>query len=224
VVDAVRDEPESGAGGDAGAPFDVPGHLRRARRLADLSQRELAGHLAVSASTVARWEVEGAAISVRALDQVLRLAGLSLCVLDQGGRPVLPVSPDAVRDNAGRRFPAHLDVVPPDQRPANRGLGPRWDRRPARGWYALRTTRDGAAAGDQDRTVEHPTEEHPTEEELAFRRRPSVRHATTRRVPTTTATELPCECLDDCPDHPACPTRCPCQCEPRLGHLVSRLE
>ncbi|SDP57539.1 HTH-type transcriptional regulator / antitoxin HipB [Pedococcus dokdonensis] len=195
------------------ASFDVPGHLRRARRLADLSQRELAHLLAVGSSTVARWEAADGEITVRMLDHALRLAGLRLGVLDETGRPVSPVSPDAVRDNGGRCFPAHLDVVPPDERPRNRGLGPRYDRRPALGWYALRATRDAATAPGRHRPAEHPTVA-----ELAMRRHSRLSQATAGAAVLSPAVEVPvgleCECLDDCPEHHACPPECPCQCEP----------
>lgn len=209
MVDEVGLETVGRAVADADGPFDVKGHLRRARRLADLSQRDLAAHLGVSSSAVARWEVGDAAIAVRDFDRVLRLAGLRLCVIDGDRRSVEPVPADGVRDNAGRCFPAHLDVVPPDQRPANRGLAPRWDRRPARGWYALRATREAATSAGHDRQAEHPTQE-----ELALRRHRVARLASPHRLLTGPATAVQCECLDDCPEHPACPAECPCQCEP----------
>jgi HTH-type transcriptional regulator/antitoxin HipB len=151
---------------------DVAGYVARVRRLADLSQRELAQRLGVGPATVGRWET-GGPMGVDALLRVLRVAGLRLQVVDEGGRVVRPFAPDAVLDNAGRRFPAHLDVVPPDQRPANRGAGPRYDRPQAQGWYALRPTRDRAIAAGAERPAEHPSVR-----ELAERR--SARRAQAR--------------------------------------------
>ena len=124
---------------EAGLPLD--GYVARVRRIADLSQRELAKQVGVGQATVARWE-SGGSMPVDALTRVLRLAGLRLQVVDEQGDVVPPFDAGAVRDNAGRRFPAHLDVVAPDRRPLNRGAGPRYDRAEPQGWYALRSTRD----------------------------------------------------------------------------------
>jgi HTH-type transcriptional regulator/antitoxin HipB len=192
---------DAAVAGQQGKAFDVAAYLRRARRLADLSQRDLAQQLGVSRSAVGRWEGGDRSMTVAALDGVLRLAGLRLAVLDEDGREVRPFDADSVRDNSGRHFPAHLDVVPPDQRPGNRGAGLRWDRPPARGWYAKRPERDAEAADGRQRPRDHPTAA-----ELRDRRRP--------RPAVTGWTLPPCTCLDDCPEHPACPPTCPCQCEP----------
>lgn len=205
----------STASDDAARGFDVGGYLARARRMADLSQRELAGLAGVHQSALARWESGARAVTVETLARVLDVVGLRLEVVDQDGRSVLPFDPDTVRDNAGRRFPAHLDVLPPDQRPANRGRGARYDRPAARGWYALRTTRDEPGAGGDRPPSRAP--DHPTEAELSARREQRLqerlrqaRERVARRPPPP-----PCTCLDDCYEHPACPPACPCQCEPR---------
>lgn len=92
----------------------------------------------------------------------LSLAGLRLAVLDDAGHEVLPFPEDAVRDNAGRRFPAHLEVQPPDRLPREAIRSPRYDRHPPRAWYHLRGTAQGPAEDVGDR-------EHPTTLELALR-------------------------------------------------------
>ena len=62
--------------------LDVPGLIRRARRLADLSQRELAGALDVAPSAVARWETGQADPGVGRFQRLLALAQLELAVTD----------------------------------------------------------------------------------------------------------------------------------------------
>ncbi|WP_222192633.1 helix-turn-helix domain-containing protein [Modestobacter italicus] len=84
--------------------------LRRIRRTADLSQRELADALGVAASTVARAETGARDLPARALVRAAQLAGLRVGLVDADGREVPGMAASAVRDRVGRRFPAHLDV------------------------------------------------------------------------------------------------------------------
>ena len=95
--------------------FDLPGALRRIRRTADLSQRELAARCDVSQSTVARAESGRGDLTVRVLAKAARLAGLRLAVLDGDGREVSGMAQATVRDMGGRRFPAHLDTRHSDE-------------------------------------------------------------------------------------------------------------
>ena len=94
--------------------FDVGGLLAQARRLADLSQRELAARSGLSQSAIAGYESGARVPRADVLARLLAAAGLRLAVLDTSAQEVRPFSPDAVRDNAGRRFPAHLDAAHPD--------------------------------------------------------------------------------------------------------------
>jgi HTH-type transcriptional regulator/antitoxin HipB len=153
-------------------------------------------------------------LPVADLAALLALAGLRLAVLDEQGAAVEPFDADAVRDNAGRFFPAHLDVVPPDQRPDNRGMVERWDRPPAKGWYARRGLRDRAREDGAERPPDHPTGA-----ELDERRRELLRarRERGRRWQRPAPEPPPCSCRDDCHEHPACPPDCPCQCEPAHG-------
>ncbi|MGY1858240.1 helix-turn-helix domain-containing protein [Modestobacter sp. SYSU DS0290] len=88
----------------------LPGLLRRIRRMGDLSQRELAERLRVSKSTVAAVESGVRGLDVRVLERAAQLAGLRLAVLDERGREAPGMTDAAVRDGAGRLFPAHLDT------------------------------------------------------------------------------------------------------------------
>ncbi|WP_222262314.1 helix-turn-helix domain-containing protein [Modestobacter marinus] len=90
--------------------FDLPGTLRRIRRRADLSQRELARACTVALAVVSHAEAGRRGGTVEFLSRAAVLAGLRLALLDETGTEVGPMDGDAVRDDAGRRFPAHLDT------------------------------------------------------------------------------------------------------------------
>jgi HTH-type transcriptional regulator/antitoxin HipB len=98
--DRISDVPE----------FDLPGVLRRIRRRADLSQRELATACGVSHATVAHAETGRRGMPVALLARAATLAGLRLALLDDRGVEVPGMAAGAVRDGANRLFPAHLDV------------------------------------------------------------------------------------------------------------------
>jgi transcriptional regulator with XRE-family HTH domain len=87
-----------------------PGLIRRIRRVADLSQRDLAHRLGVSQSTVARWETGRSSPTLGVVEQMLALGGLRLEMTDAAGTRMVPMRDDAARDRAGRRFPAHVDL------------------------------------------------------------------------------------------------------------------
>jgi transcriptional regulator with XRE-family HTH domain len=155
---------DRGAGGRDHAAFDAARYLVRARRLADLSQRDLAAASGIAKSTISAFESGARRVPAEVLDRLLRATGLRLAVLDEERREVQPVPPEWVRDNAGRRFPAHLDVQPPDVLPHEALMSPRYDRMPAKAWYHHRAERDrvGERAG---RPADHPSDDY-----LAFRR------------------------------------------------------
>ncbi|WP_203567079.1 helix-turn-helix domain-containing protein [Aestuariimicrobium ganziense] len=92
--------------------IDLPGIVRRVRRILGVSQRGLAQRLEVSASTVARWETGAAEPAFSMFATMLDLAGLRHEVVDADQVHPAPMGGrDDVRDRRGRRFPAHLDVV-----------------------------------------------------------------------------------------------------------------
>jgi transcriptional regulator with XRE-family HTH domain len=86
-----------------------PGMLRRIRRTADVSQRELAAMLGVAPSTVGRWEAGENSPDLETVARLAGIAGLRLALVDPDDRVVAPMAEDAMRDRGGRRFPAHLD-------------------------------------------------------------------------------------------------------------------
>jgi transcriptional regulator with XRE-family HTH domain len=100
----------------AAADFDVSGAVRRIRRIADLSQRELAAATGISASAIAHAEAGTRDLHVGHLMRAAAVAGLRVALLDDQGREVEGMRTAAVRDLSGRRFPAHLDTVHSDER------------------------------------------------------------------------------------------------------------
>jgi DNA-binding XRE family transcriptional regulator len=93
--------------------FPVGGYVRRVRRTADLSQRELARVVAVSISSIRRMETEAMDPRLSQLRQLLSLVGWRLAVVDENRReirPMLELDGD-LRDGADRRFPPHLDLI-----------------------------------------------------------------------------------------------------------------
>jgi transcriptional regulator with XRE-family HTH domain len=90
--------------------FDLGGTLRRIRRRADMSQRELAEACGVAQSVVAQAESGRRGLPVDALARAAEFAGLRLTLVDADGGEVAPMAGDGVRDRGIRRFPAHLDT------------------------------------------------------------------------------------------------------------------
>lgn len=88
----------------------VSGLIRRVRRLAKLSQRELARDLGVSQSAVAKWETGRTTPSARMLVRILDVAELGLAAVRGDGEQVAAMKTAAARDAAGRRYPAHTFV------------------------------------------------------------------------------------------------------------------
>jgi HTH-type transcriptional regulator/antitoxin HipB len=189
---------------------DVAGYVVRARRVADLSQRELAGMLGVSPSCIAKVEAGRQRMSADLLVRILELAGMRLAVLDADGNEHTPVAEDVARDNAGRRFPAHLDLSPPDHVPAERVRSPRYDRYPPRAWYQHRQARN------MRRAMSEEPGDHPTAAELEQRRHHVVeeRRAALSRVRASGVRRPECSCEVACWVEPGCLPQCTCQCEP----------
>ncbi|WP_374457221.1 helix-turn-helix domain-containing protein [Nocardioides sp.] len=94
-------------------PFDgeIPGLVRRIRRILDVSQRGLAGLLGISQSQVARWETRRTSPRTAVLVEMLRLAKVRIGLHhEESGKLVEPMRDDGARDRALRRYPAHVDL------------------------------------------------------------------------------------------------------------------
>ncbi|MCO7220277.1 helix-turn-helix domain-containing protein [Klenkia sp. PcliD-1-E] len=95
--------------------FDLSGTVRRIRRTARLSQRELALAVGLSKSTVAQAEAGRRGLPADALAALATVAGLRLALVDGDGTVVPPMRDVAARDGGGRRYPAHCDVRHADE-------------------------------------------------------------------------------------------------------------
>ena len=84
--------------------------LRAARRAGDVSQRELAAQSGVTKSVIARIETGDVDPSFGTILLLLAGARCELLVLDPYGIPLSPAWTEHLRDQGGRRWPAHLDV------------------------------------------------------------------------------------------------------------------
>lgn len=96
----------------AAREVEVSGLVRRVRRLAKFSQRQLAHELGVSQSAVAKWETGRTTPSARMLARVLQVVELALAAVKTTGEVVLPMKVPVARDAANRRYPAHTFVWP----------------------------------------------------------------------------------------------------------------
>jgi transcriptional regulator with XRE-family HTH domain len=207
------------------ADFDLAGALRRIRRQADLSQRDLADAAGCSQSSIAKAESGHRGMPVDLLSRLAGLAGLRLALLDDTGVEVPAMAAGAVRDRANRRFPAHLDVRYGDQD---------WwhgDERYAREqpWYTfdrLRYTRDHwrARTGTPDdhrqpRPGDAPEERRAARLEAARQRRAEEQQRRRESGTHRPVADFECTCppacdeLDDRSGRPVHTEDCPCSCD-----------
>ncbi|GAA1810157.1 helix-turn-helix transcriptional regulator [Agromyces neolithicus] len=190
--------------------IDVAGLVLRVRRSCDLSQRELADVVGLSQSQVARVESGSRSVDVMTFEKMLSLAGMRIVVVDADDVEAEPVSSDAVRDHAGRRLPAHLDVRPPFD-PPRAALVDGYRQRPTpKAWYHHRVQRDrrrgelGLGPGD----------DQPTRGEIAQIERDLLAtrlEAARRQAPARLDDD--CTCLPVCWEHAGCAPSCACRCE-----------
>lgn len=219
---------------DTGPPvmFDVPGIVRRARRVADLSQMELADRLGVAQSSVARWESGKKLPSLERLQQVLALARLTLIAVTEDGMRVPPMRSDAVRDLRHRRFPAHLDVFAAEITDHMGGPISQLGRAPRRLRRDRRRAIEDRQGGNAEDAVslperfldDHVTEAdvHATRHERLARRKDQARHRRqavedARRARGIPPSRVRCLCVDGCYLDCFCVRNCPCQCDPAPG-------
>jgi transcriptional regulator with XRE-family HTH domain len=91
--------------------YPAAGLVRRARRIRDMSQRQMATMAGVHSSTVGKVEAGTMTPSLGLMQRLLGAAGLFLIVVDCNGRVILPMRETDVRDGADRRYPSHLDTI-----------------------------------------------------------------------------------------------------------------
>jgi transcriptional regulator with XRE-family HTH domain len=206
----MGDEQSRSGARDAPA-IDVPGLVMRVRRSRDLSQRDLAAALGLDPSRVARLESAGRRVDLVLLAEILALAGMRIAVLDHAGAEVAPVPRDVLRDHAGRRMPAHLDVRPRHDRPTSALLHGHSDRADPLAWYHHRARRD-------ERRLERglgletvPDQLTVSEMIRAERGRRVARTPEARQRVTQFGSE--CFCADECFERGACSSACTCGCE-----------
>ena len=207
------------------AGFDLCGALRRIRRRADLSQRELAAAAALSVAAVAHAEAGTRDLPVAALARAASLAGLRIALVDEAGTEVGGMRPDGVRDRGGRRFPAHLDTVLSEERAS------RWEHRPQlrQPTYTF-DRRDPWADADsraRSRPDDHlvPQPGDSPEERAAARQREARERRQDELARRIAAGELrpvepfscvcppACDELDDWSRRPVHAEECPCSCD-----------
>jgi transcriptional regulator with XRE-family HTH domain len=205
--------------------FDLSGTLRRIRRIADLSQRQLADRCRLPQSTLAQAETGRRDLPVGALARAAELAGLRLAVLDSDGAEIRPMSPDGVRDLGGRRFPAHLDTLHTDELPGW------WEHRPdrPRPWFTAHRDRAGRDHGRRRNGT--PEDHHPVrpgdspQERRAARQRAIRERNREEFLRRLAAGDVPplepfdctcppvCDELDDRSGKPVHAPECPCDCD-----------
>src|SRR4051794_17442743 len=214
TIDRVTEDGTAAPAPSAGAsapqtPVVLGPLLRRIRRSADLSQRELAHALGVSCSAVAQAETGTRDLPVTLLARAARLAGLRLALLAASGREAPEMVAGAVRDRAGRHFPAHLDT-----RYGDEGWwhgNERYSRQ--RPWYTFDRQR---GRRDADRTANGTPPDHqvprpgdsPEERRQARRARALVARAVRAQQETQARSQLgptggpvlTCTCPPDCDD------------------------
>ncbi|MCF6513835.1 helix-turn-helix transcriptional regulator [Blastococcus sp. MG754427] len=112
----ARGSPTGAGHPDSGAvqrdPFDLPGLLRRIRRQADLSQRELAEACDLSQSAVAQAGTGRRDLPATALARAAALGRLRLVLLDEDGAEAPPMSPGATTAG-GRSTPTAAPAAAP---------------------------------------------------------------------------------------------------------------
>ena len=96
----------------------------------------------IDQSQIARIEASHRGIDVQLFAQILEVGGMRLTIVDAHGVEITPVGQDVLRDNAGRRMPAHLDVLGPGELPYFALRGPRYDRAKPGARYHHRRARD----------------------------------------------------------------------------------
>jgi HTH-type transcriptional regulator/antitoxin HipB len=182
----------------------------RVRRTCDLSQRDLGAAIGLDHSQVARIESARRRVDLSLLARILSLAGMRIAVLDRDGVEVIPVPRDVLRDNAGRRLPAHLDVIAPSERSVTALLDAHSTRPAPHAGYHHRATRDRRRVmRDPDAMPDQPTRSSLSQ--LERERRVARLHDAQQRVATLLDSD--CTCAGECWESRGCADSCACRCE-----------
>lgn len=204
--------------------FDLCSALRRIRRIADCSQRQLAEQLGVSQSVLSRAEAGARELPLSLLVRAAALAGLRLALVNRDGREVTGMATNTVRDLGGRRFPAHLDTRYSDE---GWWHGPERYSRP-QPWYTFDRDRAGrdAARSETGTPDDHqlPQGGDSPQARRARRREEALRKAAEERQRRFLAGELVrqpdwvCQCPPECAEldqglRPVHAPDCPCGCD-----------
>ncbi|MCP2369379.1 HTH-type transcriptional regulator/antitoxin HipB [Agromyces terreus] len=208
---------DDGRGDGASSGLDAAGLILRVRRSRDLSQRQLAVAIGIAQSQVARLESGGRRLDVDLLERILAVGGMRIAVLDERGAEVSPVPAEVIRDNAGRRYPAHLDPRVPRSPWIEDHLTGRHRVPSAPARYHHRAIRDGhrrAAGIDAVRGGTPHLRDHPTSHEVQraiVERRESARARALGRHESLL--DPACDCPPGCWEASSCAPGCPCRCE-----------
>ena len=163
--------------------FSLPGVLRRVRRIADLSQRELAVAVGISPSAVAGAESGARDLPLSVVARIAEVAALRLTLVHRDSREIAGMAENTVRDAAGRRFPAHLDTRYSDDRWWH-GTDRKYRRQPSYTFDRRRDLRDGGRerfGTPDDHHLPQPGDSPEQRAEERRRARWSARHAERER-------------------------------------------
>ena len=220
-----RSEVTPGKISRVGEDFDLCGALRRIRRLADVSQRELAAAASISPAAVAHAEAGTRDLPVASLARAAALAGLRLALLDGAGAEVA----GDVRHRCAR---PERSPVPRSPRHAPQRRGGMALRAPPRSARDLLHLRQGPGTpgrrqtqrGTRDDHHEFHPDDSPADRAEARRREFWRQRAEERerflagragRSLVDFGCDCPAECdeLDDWSGKPVHAEACPCHCD-----------
>jgi transcriptional regulator with XRE-family HTH domain len=197
--------------------FDAAGLLRRARRNARMSQRDMARAVGVGKSTIGQAERDHGSVTLPVLLAALAIGGIDLVAVDHDGE-VETMRLDAVRDRRHRKLPAHRHawVASEDQHLPEGWQGSRRRSAPVR--WSLRPSQSELA---------YLPPQHPGPEDVAaVRRRDADKRefriawmaALRRSVPARIYPLPACTCSDECVQlGMACPPSCRVSARRRHG-------
>ena len=179
--------------------YPAAGLVRRARRMMDYSQRQMARIAKVAPSTVGKVESGAITPSLDLIQRLLGTAGLFLVVVDPNGRVITPMYERTdLRDGAERRYPAHLDTIL-DPEPGEWWGDAYGLARPPETFYRSRIHRDMERARSQweVRAMKHRGQSPPPDPNQVFGRRWLEQLRRQRPLEEIPVADLPIDEIDD---------------------------